>query len=155
MRRFILPVSAILLSAACGAAPGHTTSSQAEPSSHAATKASESRSNPAAVKSTSKPESTPKPKASAKAAAKKKTCEPTRDVLVWYKTPGLPNSAQRLGNYYLATCESTFEWLQKTAVTEPGACTEAAWASDNPGYNTDATPAARLKKVQMAAGPGC
>ncbi|MFD4604094.1 hypothetical protein ACFWPQ_39530 [Streptomyces sp. NPDC058464] len=67
----------------------------------------------------------------------------------------MPNRAQRLGNYNLATCESTFKWLPSTAPTEPGNCTEAAWASDNPGYNADADPAPRLKKVQMSVGPAC
>ncbi len=45
--------------------------------------------------------------------------------------------------------------VQRTSPNVPGACTEAAWASDNPGYNADATPAKRLKKVQVAVGPAC
>lgn len=84
-----------------------------------------------------------------------KSCSPTRDVIVWYRAPGVADSAQVLGNYDLATCESTFQWLQQTSPTGPGYCTEAAWASDNPGYNADATPAKRLKKVQLAIGPAC
>ncbi|MEV6118707.1 hypothetical protein AB0L59_41145 [Streptomyces sp. NPDC052109] len=67
----------------------------------------------------------------------------------------MPDSAQELGNYNLATCESTFKFLQETSPKSAGACTEAAWASDNPGYNTDAEPAKRLKKVQVAIGPAC
>ncbi|MEU9979524.1 hypothetical protein [Streptomyces sp. NPDC051014] len=50
---------------------------------------------------------------------------------------------------------TTFESLPRTSSTEAGYCTEAAWASDNPGYNADATPAARLKKVQVSVGPAC
>nr|WTB35099.1 hypothetical protein OG781_41650 [Streptomyces sp. NBC_00830] len=53
------------------------------------------------------------------------------------------------------TCETTFQWPQHTSPTEAGDCTEAAWASDNPGYNADAIPAARLKKVQVTIGPAC
>ncbi|MGW4047340.1 hypothetical protein [Streptomyces sp. NPDC004721] len=53
------------------------------------------------------------------------------------------------------TCENTFQLLQHTSPTEAGDCTEAAWASDNPGYDADAIPAARLKKVQVAIGPAC
>ncbi|MFE5108469.1 hypothetical protein [Streptomyces sp. NPDC056663] len=53
------------------------------------------------------------------------------------------------------TCETTFQFLQHTSPIEAGDCTEAAWASDNPGYNADAIPAARLKKVQVAIGPAC
>lgn len=71
------------------------------------------------------------------------------------KTPGVTDSAQTLGNYNLATCESTFKYLQETSPTGAGNCTEAAWASDNPGYNADADPAPRPKKVQVAIGPAC
>ncbi len=71
------------------------------------------------------------------------------------KVPGVPDSAQELGNYSQMDCEPTFQWLQHTSPTEAGDCTEAAWASDNPGYNVDATPAPRLKKVQMVVGPAC
>ncbi|MFK0154627.1 hypothetical protein ACIQVK_21450 [Streptomyces sp. NPDC090493] len=60
-----------------------------------------------------------------------------------------------LGNYFLATCETTFESLPRTSPTQAGYCTEAAWASDNPGYDADITPAARLKKVQVSVGPAC
>ncbi|WP_406507638.1 hypothetical protein [Streptomyces sp. NBC_00212] len=67
----------------------------------------------------------------------------------------MPASAQELGDYNAATCESTFTWLEQTSPKEAGDCLEAAWASDNPGYNVDAEPAKRLKKVQVAVGPAC
>lgn len=102
---------------------------------------------PTTAKPTTKPPA--KPKASAKA------CTPTRDVIVWMKVPSLDDSAQVLGNYDLVTCETTFQSLQETSPTDAGYCTEAAWASDNPGYNADATPAKRLKKVQVVIGPAC
>ncbi|MFD8424447.1 hypothetical protein [Streptomyces sp. NPDC059466] len=82
-------------------------------------------------------------------------CGPSRDVLVWYKVPDIPDSAQTLGNYNVVTCETTFDDLQHTSPTQPGYCTAAAWVSDNPGYDVDARPAMRPKKVQVAVGPGC
>lgn len=85
----------------------------------------------------------------------RKHCTPKRDVIVWSKVPGLPDSAQRLGEYSIATCRTTFEDLPATSPTQDGYCTLAAWASDNPGYNTDATPAKRPKKVQVSVGPAC
>ncbi|MFD8722369.1 hypothetical protein ACFV2H_31435 [Streptomyces sp. NPDC059629] len=90
-----------------------------------------------------------------KPSSSTKDCPPTRDIIVWVKAPGAPAYAQELGNYNLETCESTFKWLQRTSPTDAGNCTEAAWASDNRGYNVDADPAPRLKKVQMFVGPAC
>jgi hypothetical protein len=67
----------------------------------------------------------------------------------------VPAHAQTLGNYSQMDCSTTLQWLQRTSPNEAGASTEAAWASDNPGYNVEAVPAARLKGVQMAVGPAC
>ncbi|MFE6551725.1 hypothetical protein ACFVHS_25445 [Streptomyces sp. NPDC057746] len=147
MRRFILPIAAILLTAACGggstgdtkAIPAHT-SSRPPVKNHGST-AKATHSGPRPGK--------PKPSGSAK------NCPPTRDILVWTKSVGVPANAQALGNYSQVDCSTTFQWLQRTSPTEAGDCTEAAWASDNPGYNVDAVPAARLRKVQMAVGPAC
>ncbi|MFE2971873.1 hypothetical protein ACFXKC_51605 [Streptomyces sp. NPDC059340] len=147
MRRILLPIVAILLTAACGKSVGHSTSASAHVSAKPSAKSSHSAAAPTKASNVTKQK--PKPSHSAK------TCEPTRDVIAWYKTPGLPDSAQVLGNYYLATCETTFQSLTHTSPTGPGYCTEAAWASDNPGYNADATPAKRLKKVQVVIGPAC
>lgn len=63
--------------------------------------------------------------------------------------------AEVLGSYVVATCQTTFDMVKTTSPTEAGACTEAAWASDNPGYNADADPAKRPKDVQVAIGPAC
>lgn len=84
-----------------------------------------------------------------------KSCPAVDDIIVWYRVPTLPDSAQRLGGADPITCELTFNWLQRTSPMGDGYCTEAAWAHDNPGYDDGATPARRLKKVQMWAGPGC
>jgi hypothetical protein len=83
------------------------------------------------------------------------SCSPTRDVIVRYIAPGLPANSQVLGDYDVQNCTTTFESLKGTSPTEPGFCTEAAWASDNPGYDADATPSAPLKKIQVKVGPAC
>ncbi|MER7671829.1 hypothetical protein ABTY61_25685 [Kitasatospora sp. NPDC096128] len=82
-------------------------------------------------------------------------CGPNRDIIVRYITPGLPPSSSLLGEYAIATCEPTFQSLEKTSPKEAGFCTQAAWASDNPGYEADVTPAPPLKKIQVAYGPAC
>ncbi|MEV7394330.1 hypothetical protein [Streptomyces sp. NPDC091215] len=150
MRRTVLPIAAILLlTAACksgtstpNAAASHSPTPQAVQSSHTAAAPSHTAS-PAAK---AKPKPTP---------SHSKGCGTNRDIDVWYKAPGLPDSAQVLGSYDLATCETTFHSLQNTSPTTAGYCTEAAWASDNPGYDAEATPAKRLKKVQVSVGSAC
>lgn len=126
MRRFILPVSVVLLATACG-------SSSTPVAAPAESPASATRAEPSPAKD----------------------CGPLRDVDVWMKAPGLPTTGQVLGSYSPADCRSTFEMLEGTSPTEAGYCTKAAYASDNPGYNADASPAAPLKKVQLSVGPAC
>lgn len=122
----------------------------------APTTASPTPATPSPTTPSPKPTPKPKPKpVKAKAKPSPTGCEPTRDVIVRYVQPGSPSTAQTLGNYNLATCEPTFDWLQEASPMDPGYCTTAAWASDNPGYNTDASPAKPLKKVQVAYGPAC
>jgi hypothetical protein len=82
-------------------------------------------------------------------------CGQNRDIIVRYITPTLPPAAQVLGAYNLGTCQSTLDSLRHTSPTDAGNCTQAAWASDNPGYNADATPAKPLRKVVEAIGPAC
>jgi hypothetical protein len=60
-----------------------------------------------------------------------------------------------LGSYVAATCEPTAKMFQDTSPTGPGYCTIAAYASDNPGYDTDATPAKRPRKALVRVGPAC
>lgn len=83
---------------------------------------------------------------------KAKSCGAERDAIVWYKVSGIPDSAQVIGNYSLASCETTFAEVQHTSSTGAGYCTEAAWASDNPGYDADADQPLRSKRVQVALG---
>lgn len=145
MRRFLVPIAAVLLTAACGSSdPGTTTAK--EP---AGTPTTSSHSAVAPVRSASP---TVKPKAS---PSPKKECPTVGDVIVWMKVKGVPDSAQMLGGNGYPNCQSTFEMVRKTSPNVPGACTEAAWASDNPGYDADATPAKRPKHVQVAVGPAC
>ncbi|MFF7192659.1 hypothetical protein ACFZAM_02935 [Streptomyces sp. NPDC008079] len=123
---------------------------------------------PAATETTAATATTtrPAPKATAPAvtaSAKPKArvkptqtgCGPIRDVIIWMKVPGIPDSAQVVGNWNQATCKDTFDTLPDESPIGPGFCTEAAWVSDNPGYDADATPAKRPKKVQAAVGPAC
>ncbi|MFC8676700.1 hypothetical protein ACFUEN_28945 [Streptomyces griseorubiginosus] len=137
MKRSLAPTAALLLATltACG-----TTADDA--------KANHDSVTPRAAATSSSP-----PTAAASRPAK--SCTPTRDVIIWSKVPGISDSAQIVGNYTLATCKTTFEDLPDTSPTEAGYCTLAAWASDNPGYNADARPAKRPKKVQVAVGPAC
>jgi hypothetical protein len=133
------------------------------------TSASPSATTPAPVTTTPSPSPTttaPSPKPTTAAPTTKppakphpskspKGCGPNRDVDVWYRVPGISDSAQALGGYNLITCESTFHNIQTTSPTGPGYCTEAAWASDNPGYDADADHPGRLKDVQVSVGGGC
>lgn len=77
------------------------------------------------------------------------------DVIERIITPGSPATAQRLGSVDLVNCRSVFDALKDETSTDPGYCTTAAWAADNPGYNVDAVPAPPLKNVQAVAGKGC
>ena len=74
-------------------------------------------------------------------------------MIVRYVSPGLPPSAQLLGDVSIATCGPTVEFIRSTALTDPGFCTSVALASDNPGYDFDAAPA--LQAVIAAFGPAC
>jgi hypothetical protein len=95
-------------------------------------------------------------------------CPPGPDLLVWVKSPGAPAAAQALGSYDSAACRrvhrlSTVEQLQRTSPTGPGQCTQAAYASDNPGYekrwldgpDADTVVPPRLKHVVMSVGAAC
>lgn len=74
------------------------------------------------------------------------------DIIAWSKAPGVPDSANELGGTDPEHCHWTFDTLKTSSPTGSGYCTEAAWASDNPGYDPNATPAPRLKKVQVVIG---
>lgn len=70
-----------------------------------------------------------------------------------YTTAEAPNCRTSRGSR--RPCESSLKTLAAAAPTTPGSCTQGAWVSDNPGYNPEATPVKRLKKVQFSVGPAC
>lgn len=79
----------------------------------------------------------------------------TGDVIVRMESPNTDTIAQVLGGVDLANCTSTADLIASTSPTTPGSCTWVALASDNPGYDDGASPAAPLKKVIEAIGPAC
>lgn len=105
------------------------------------------------VASTATPSDVP---TSSQPAAPSETCAtplPDRgDIIVREIRPGLVTDAIELGGTDPERCVLTFDYLQQTSPTDAGNCTQAAWASDNPDYNTDAKPAPPLKKVQVTIG---
>lgn len=142
------------------ASSGPTPTSDAPPTTAPPTTPPPSPSPAQAAPSPSLAPSTAKAASATKAAAPKAApsptgCDPGPDVIVWYRVPTLQDEAQLLGSRGYPNCSSTFDMIQSTSPTDPGECTEAAWASDNPGYDADATPAKRLKKVQVSVGPAC
>ena len=80
-----------------------------------------------------------------------------QDVIEWVKTPGQPATAQRLGDLDYTDCVHT--WDQKTlkaqTSTLPGFCTIVASLTGNPGYNIDAVPARKPKRILGEAGAAC
>jgi hypothetical protein len=88
-------------------------------------------------------------------AASPSDCPDRPDIYLWMRTDGVPDSAQRLGGTTITTCEPSYKMLMAAAPTTPGSCTEIAQVSDNPGYDENATPAKRLKKVEYSVGPAC
>jgi hypothetical protein len=55
----------------------------------------------------------------------------------------------------LATCTPSLDEFARTASQAQGDCTQIALASDNPGYDVNATPAPPLLKVITQVGSGC
>lgn len=77
---------------------------------------------------------------------------PNGDILVREIEPGLPIKALLLGrgwawNYGTGECQTSTDFTISGASQTPGACTQIALASDNPGYNADEQPARPLKKI--------
>lgn len=77
------------------------------------------------------------------------------DIIERVVDPGQPATAQELGSIDLENCVTAFSEIAKETSTDPGFCSQEAWASDNPHYDVNAVPAAPLKKVQAQAGAGC
>lgn len=77
------------------------------------------------------------------------------DIIERVVTPGNPATAQQLGSVNLAQCKLAFDTLAQETSTDPGFCSQEAWAADNPNYDVNAVPAPPLRKIQAQAGAGC
>ena len=134
----------VLIFAAAGFALAGCSSSTSKPAAAPAATSVATTATPPADSSTSQP------------PAPAETCAtplPDRgDIIEWQREPGLPDSAIELGGTDPEHCKWTFDTLKDSSPTGSGYCTEAAWASDNAGYDPNATPAPRLKKVQVVIG---
>jgi hypothetical protein len=151
MNRVSMPVLAVAVLALAGCTSSSTTASSSSAPSAAV-------SRPAAQATIKVVVSSPAvntPTAAKTTPAPAKTCPAAPDIYVWMRSPGVPDYAQRLGGIDQQNCEPSFKSLAAAAPTTPGSCTQGAWVSDNPGYDPDATPAQRLKKVQFSVGPAC
>jgi hypothetical protein len=93
----------------------------------------------------------------AAAAVSPATCklQTTFDYIERTTEPGLQPQADEIGNVDLAHCASSLDDFRQTAGQADGECTTIALASDNPGYDPNATPAPALHKIIESAGPGC
>jgi len=134
----------VLIFAAAGLALAGCSSSTSKPAAAPAATSVATTATPPADSSTSQP------------PAPAETCAtplPDRgDIIEWQREPGLPDSAIELGGTDPEHCVLTFDTLKTSSPTGAGYCTEAAWASDNAGCDPNATPAPRLKKVQVVIG---
>jgi len=79
----------------------------------------------------------------------------TTDYIVRYVDQGQPASAATIGNVNYSTCSSTLSTFQQEYGNTPGECVQIAKASDNPGYDVNATPAPPLTDVIQQVGPTC
>jgi hypothetical protein len=82
------------------------------------------------------------------------------DIYVRMIRRGRPPHARELGgkwewNHASSKCETSVQMMISTAPMTGGNCTQVGYVADNPGYDPNATPAARLKKVVALAGPAC
>jgi hypothetical protein len=106
------------------------------------------------------PTKTPAAKAGS-AASKCGARQPSSgDIFVRMISPGQQPAAQRLGGEWVwnnttNTCDTSVQMMIATAPKGAGFCTQVALASDNPGYNADASPAPPLKKVVASTGGSC
>lgn len=83
------------------------------------------------------------------------TLKTTFDYIERVTEPGVQASATEIGNVDDVNCTDSLSGFRATAGQGDGECTTIALASDNPGYDANAVPAPRLKKVIESAGPGC
>jgi hypothetical protein len=117
----------------------------------------------AAPATTSAAQAKAQAKALAKVQAEAAACaEKTsgRDVYVRTVDPGEDTETDDTGgdwqwNYGKSVCMSAVQYALSQVVPFGGDCVTVAYASDNPGYDTDSDPAPPLNDVIAEAGPGC
>jgi hypothetical protein len=115
-----------------------------------------SRPKPAASAAPASASHGAKPTAHARAAPSPAcTLTTTFDYIIRVVWPPLQPQADEIGNTDYSDCTSSLADFAATAGQADGECTTIALASDNPGYNVNATPAPPLKDVIKSAGPGC
>lgn len=154
MRRSLLAATLVALAAVlagCSAISGST--SQAAPPPAATTSAAPATTAAHAARAAAK--AAPDP-----SSACDRRPDASGDIFVRMLVPTLGWQAQRLGggwvwNVTLRKCLTSVQMIIATAPPEAGNCTQVAYASSNPGYNPDGTPAKPLRKVIAQAGPGC
>jgi hypothetical protein len=97
------------------------------------------------------------PAAAAAAPSPSASCalKTTFDYIERDNDPGASVLADEIGDVDLENCTPALQDFTAEAGQAPGECTSIAKASDNPGYNVNATPAPPLKDVIESAGPGC
>ncbi|SPM40542.1 hypothetical protein MNAB215_2743 [Mycobacterium numidiamassiliense] len=77
--------------------------------------------------------------------------QPSFDYLIWERRPRLMDSAFEIGDTG-PHCTSSLDGWAASQPTGTGYCSKIALSSDNPGYDTEARPAAPLRKVIEAVG---
>jgi uncharacterized protein YceK len=83
------------------------------------------------------------------------TLKDTPTYIVRDDDPGASILASDIGNADYENCTTMLSNFAATAGQASGECATVALASDNPGYDVNAVPAAPLKDVIESAGPGC
>lgn len=135
MRKLLaLPVAAVVMAAGCSA--GSSSSSAVPAATHSA-----------------------KPAKDGSAACSRKK-HAYGDLLVRTTEPGAQAVTSGIGggwiwDHVIGKCLDAVEWAVATAGTADGECTTIALSSSNPGYDVNASPSKKLKKVIADAGPGC
>jgi hypothetical protein len=71
----------------------------------------------------------------------------TRSLIIWHRAPGVQDSAVGINEADLYNCRPALDTWRALGPNGPGYCSKIAWATDNPGYVANVSPAAPLKKV--------
>lgn len=151
MKRAIAIVSGALLLTACGSA-----ATTAQPTATATATVQQTTAAP--TEAPAPPTTAVSPAPMTPAASPSATdCALPNDVEYLERdiVPRLLPSAIRVGAVNGALCKTTVDALPLISPLGDGYCTQLALASDNPGYDENATPAAPLRKVVAQVGGSC